>query len=401
MGLTFESLPKYGMALVSVGSIAAVVLAEAGWVAIALVCLCAFGWPVLIWFENKEMQIDEKLQTAGIEEAQVAAFGVAVSALLSSVGKVLNGQFDSIKGENLQVQDILSDAIERLLNNFTELEKQSRLQRELACALTVCSDSNILENQSYESLWGEVQVLLHGLVSMVSGNAHAAAELVGMMKEVNVQVKQVLRALSEIKDIADQINVLSINATIEAACAGDYGRGFSVVAQEVRNLSVHSNRFSKKISNQVGGIEKALSNVEHRLSTMAENEIKAAEFTSSRVAALTEQSHAFNRSVEESATRISQISEDVEDRVREVVTALQFQDMATQVLGTVTGRVAVMGSMLDNVSNLHLETEQSLDSLEGLRRFCDRLMEAADLVKRTCHNPVSSRSLNQGEIELF
>lgn len=390
-----------GMACLSLGSVLAVAFSGAGWVAISLVCLCALGWPALMWMEKRDSDPVVESQDVGIHEAEVEAFSDATSALLSSVGKVFNGQFENIKGESLQVQDILADAIERLLNNFTELEKQSRLQRELACALAGRSDLVEMRSISYESLWSEVHDLLQGFMAAAADNARASGDLVGMMKTANGQVKQVLKALSEIKDIAEQINVLSINATIEAAGAGDYGRGFAVVAQEVRSLSVHSNRFSKEISKQVAGIEDALIAVENRIHSMAERELEAAETTNSKVAALTEQSRTFNRSVEESAERISQISAEVEGRVQEVVTALQFQDMATQVLGTVSGRVAVMGTVLDDVSKLRSEAEESLESLEGLRLFRDRLREAADRVELTCHNPVSSRGLSQGDVVLF
>lgn len=389
------------LGLSSLGSIAAVFYGGTGWMQILPVSLCALGWPALIWLDRRESQPENEIQETGIHEAEVEAFSEATSALLGSMGKVFGGQFDNIKGESLQVQDILSDAIERLLVNFTELERQSRHQRELACTLAGGAGSGVGSDLSYEALWSEVQDLLQGLVAAAEGNARASEDLVAMMETANGQVKQVLRAISQIKDIAEQINVLSINATIEAAGAGEYGRGFAVVAQEVRSLSVHANRFSKEISSQVSGIEKALIEVETSIQSMAERETRAAETTATRVSALTEQSQSFSRSIESSAVKISEISGDVEGRVRQVVTALQFQDMATQVLGAVSGRVSVMGGVLEDVAKLRTEESRSEEPLDGLRRYRDRLAEAALLVEQACHNPVSNRNLHQGEIELF
>ena len=54
-----------------------------------------------------------------------------------------------------------------------------------------------------------------------------------------------------INDIASQTNLLALNATIEAARAGDAGKGFAVVAAEVKNLSVHTENATSKISEQI------------------------------------------------------------------------------------------------------------------------------------------------------
>ena len=71
------------------------------------------------------------------------------------------------------------------------------------------------------------------------------------MDEINIQVNAINEAISVIDQIAFQTNILSLNAAVEAATAGEAGLGFAVVAQEVRNLASRSAEAAKEIKNIV------------------------------------------------------------------------------------------------------------------------------------------------------
>jgi methyl-accepting chemotaxis protein len=115
---------------------------------------------------------------------------------------------------------------------------------------------------------------------------------------------------------------------------------------------------------------------------------------------------AFNEKIEESVGQISESSEHVGAEVRRAVTSLQFQDMATQVLGTMQGRVENLASLLESLAVLSLEHRESGDDLRDdcekrLDEFKTALNEAEQLLERAGHNPVSQKSLDEGDIELF
>ena len=94
-------------------------------------------------------------------------------------------------------------------------------------------------------------------VSAVQNVQHVISELQGTMESLESHSQNIGRAMSSIADIADQTNLLALNAAIEAARAGEAGRGFSVVASEVRKLSEGSMRATQEITNIVKDVQSA------------------------------------------------------------------------------------------------------------------------------------------------
>ncbi len=328
-------------------------------------------------------------------------------SLFEFMARQFNGQFDNIQEENSQVRTLLADAIEKLINSFTGLEEQTRRQQDLALGLTKKRDDDTgVQQANIESFLAEIDEVLRSFADAITRNSELARNMVHSMGETSSQFQKVLGMLDEVKKIADQTNLLAINAAVEAARAGQAGKGFAVVAEEVRNLSIRSNRFSDQIGASVSGITQALSSVEEVIQQMATQDQTVSGNTKARVDGLMSKTRAFNEKIEESVGQISESSEHVGAEVRRAVTSLQFQDMATQVLGTMQGRVENLGSLLESLAVLSLEHRESGADLRDdcekrLDEFKTALNEAEQLLERAGHNPVSQKSLDEGDIELF
>lgn len=326
-------------------------------------------------------------------------------SLLEYLASQFNGQFGNIKDENTQVRELLADAIDKLVASFTGLEQQTRRQQEVALRLTR-RDATGDEEMSFEDFLGEIEQVLATFVDAASSNSETARELVSCMSETSQQFKKVLGMLDEVKKIADQTNLLAINAAVEAARAGQAGKGFAVVAEEVRNLSIRSNTFSEQIGSSVGGIADALNSVERSIQTMATQDMQMAGDSRERVDGLMEKSRAFNQKIEVSVGEISSTTESVATEVRHAVTSLQFQDMATQVLGHVVSRVENLESLLVSLADLSLDEGETANDLQAdcerrLHAFKSGLEEASNVLARASHNPVSQKSMDEGSIDLF
>ncbi|WP_414830319.1 methyl-accepting chemotaxis protein [Alteromonas sp. H39] len=156
-----------------------------------------------------------------------------------------------------------------------------------------------------------------------------SSEVIGSLKD---EVNQITAVLNVITSIADQTNLLALNAAIEAARAGEAGRGFSVVADEVRALATRSQENTVEIGNIVGkmtasseksvvAMEKAATAADGGihlvdLVTTAMNELSETivrvQELADTVAAAAEEQHVTSRSVSENVTRISEMSSDID-----------------------------------------------------------------------------------------
>ncbi|EKO3393222.1 methyl-accepting chemotaxis protein [Vibrio fluvialis] len=102
-----------------------------------------------------------------------------------------------------------------------------------------------------------VSACVHGAkqVSQTQNSIHSLAQEVqvatGVIQELEVHGNQISTILSTIQDIAEQTNLLALNAAIEAARAGEQGRGFAVVADEVRVLSQRTHASTKEIQTMI------------------------------------------------------------------------------------------------------------------------------------------------------
>ena len=143
---------------------------------------------------------------------------------------------------------LLLKTTEELISSLKEMVKQMQ-------------QSSVSLSEAAEELAAgaeEVSATTEEVTGTIQSIAEGAAEQVKRLDEINTILRELVRASEEsimqinkasklTQDIAEQTNLISLNAAIEAARAGDYGKGFGVVAENVRKLSVQS----KQSANQM------------------------------------------------------------------------------------------------------------------------------------------------------
>ena len=182
---------------------------------------------------------------------------------------------------------------------------------------------------------GTISAVRDELLALVASLRSAFDAKEAMLDEIRnlaAFTDELKRMAVDVANIADQTNLLALNAAIEAARAGEHGRGFAVVADEVRTLSTQSGETGKQIRQKVEVIAGAIdSTLEYAdaLSVKDDEVIIEAEDVIRQVIAR------FNGSADvltHAASRLEEDSDGVREQVSRVLVDLQFQDRVSQIL---------------------------------------------------------------------
>ena len=192
----------------------------------------------------------------------------------------------------------------------------------------------------------------------LAGMAYEQAESSsGVTFELSAQASRIGEIVALITNIASRTNLLALNATIEAARAGEAGRGFAIVAQEVKALATQTTQATEDIDHQIRAMQETASEAARSLTAI-----------SGSVAAVNQISASISRAVFAQGTATSQIDTSVRraaSAAQRVATTIAEVDRATQDTGEAAAEMLVESSGLANESARL--NEEVLDFIERIR----------------------------------
>jgi methyl-accepting chemotaxis protein len=195
---------------------------------------------------------------------------------------------------------------------------------------------------------------VEALLSTINHSAQLEGELSQKMEHLNTEASQVKSILQVIGDIADQTNLLALNAAIEAARAGEHGRGFAVVADEVRKLAERTQKSLVEINATINVI---VQNISDATEQMRQN-IEAME-------------------------NVTTISDKVDRNINETVKAMEKTALlTTQSVDNSKFIAEHIHSMLGQIESLSSIANLNESSVENLSNIAKAIADSADSLHR-------------------
>lgn len=365
-------------------------------------------WALSTWlFDNKSDTGIKALEA----ETPVEDVEDAVIELVQGIDDGFEDILGAMRNDLQKIQGLVSDAVVTLQGSFNGLNTASGQQRDLVTMMVNKMESASEGNEesdtiSFAEFANETDKVLRFFIDHVLQVSVNSMRMVEHINEMIEQMNQADGLLGDVKTIADQTNLLALNAAIEAARAGEAGRGFAVVADEVRNLSARSNSFNDEIKEVIGNTQEIIQKASAEINELASKDMNFAIESKSQVDEMMGQVAEVNATIEHRLQDVSSIASDIDQMVGNAIRSLQFEDIVNQLAGYSQRHLDRAEKLVDEMHSGLVALRQAEKA--GLPAYIEELANLKNHVAAISadnsvqdNRPVGQDSMDEGEVELF
>ncbi|UPR51785.1 cache domain-containing protein [Vibrio cyclitrophicus] len=295
-----------------------------------------------------------RIQTSFETQAINGSIYHAVQQMSKSLAELvsnLNASMLALRSELQRVEDRAGS-----IAQLTETQQQSTEMIATAMTEMASSANNVADSagdtarntDEADKQSQHTQQLIHNTVDNIQGLAGQLGTASEAVANLDSDVHNIVKVLDVIGDIAEQTNLLALNAAIEAARAGEQGRGFAVVADEVRNLAGRTQSSTKEIQLMINNLQEG-----------SRNAIKTMEVC----ATTSESTVTESQNASEALQQIVVALESISSMSHQIATAAAEQ---TQVSDDISKRINMIEESGNQLSNVVTESHNSTQTLASL-----------------------------------
>lgn len=289
------------------------------------------------------------------------------SASLLEASRALGNAADTTNGTMNEVQNAVSQVVANSTEQSKNSESTSENMRIMGEHITETSTEVDTLNAHADSMQKSSKKTADTLAQLCSINEEVE-RIIGEVKEqtdrTNVSIQKINSAMEFITSIAEETNLLSLNASIEAARAGESGRGFAVVADQIKKLAEQSNQSGHEI--------------EDTTKALMEDSAREMEIMQRMQEIITEQSG----SMQETRTNVSEVLKEIEDSMQSILQIRESTGRLAESRGEVMEAVEQLSQIahdnVDSTQQTYTETQEVLDTFKQVYDSAGQLKKIAD-----------------------